>query len=55
MLVTGSKKYMSLGAKDTMGVFKFLVGLIDDLSHIICNFWWKDEEDWRKDALDVLG
>jgi hypothetical protein len=27
-----------------MGVFKFPLGLIDDLQHIIRNFWWGDEE-----------
>jgi hypothetical protein len=30
-----------------MGVFKFLVGLTDDLMQIMMNFWWGDEEDRR--------
>jgi hypothetical protein len=31
-----------------MSVFKFSAGLCDDLSQIIRNFWWGDEEDQRK-------
>jgi hypothetical protein len=31
-----------------MGVFKFPVGLIDDLTQIIWTFWWGDEEDRRR-------
>jgi hypothetical protein len=27
-----------------MGVFKFPLGLVDDLEHIIYYFWWED--DW---------
>jgi hypothetical protein len=29
-------------------VFKFPYGLIEDLSQIIRNFWWGDEEDRRR-------
>jgi hypothetical protein len=53
--------YMSSGAKEiliksvlqaistyAMGVFKFPVGLLEDLTQIIRNFWWGDEEDrWK--------
>jgi hypothetical protein len=48
-----SEKYMSSGAKEiliksvlqaisayAMGVFKFPIGLIDELTQIIRNFWW---------------
>jgi hypothetical protein len=48
---------MSLGAKEilvksvlqtlpinAMGVFKFSIGLCDDLSHMIRNFWWGDDK-----------
>jgi hypothetical protein len=55
------EKYMSSGAKEvliksvlqsistyTMGVFKFPFGLIDDLSQIIRNFWWGDEENRKR-------
>jgi hypothetical protein len=55
------EKYMSSGAKEilikailqsistyAMGVFKFPLGLIDDLQHIIRNFWWSDEENRRR-------
>jgi hypothetical protein len=55
------EKYMSSGAKEiliksvlqsistyAMGVFKFPYGLIEDLSQIIRNFWWGDEEDRRR-------
>jgi hypothetical protein len=51
-----SEKYMSSGAKEilikailqsistyAMGVFKFPLGLVDDLEQIIRNFWWGDE------------
>ena len=31
-----------------MSVFKFSAGLCDDLSQIIRNFWWGDEENRRK-------
>jgi hypothetical protein len=31
-----------------MSVFKFSVGLCDDLSQIIRNFWWGDDEDNKK-------
>jgi hypothetical protein len=56
-----NEKYMSSSAKETlvksvaqaltthtMSVFKFSAGLCDDLSQIIRNFWWGDEEDRRK-------
>jgi hypothetical protein len=56
-----NEKYMSGSAKETlvksvaqaltthtMSVFKFSAGLCDDLSQIIRNFWWGDEEDRRK-------
>jgi hypothetical protein len=56
-----SEKYMSSGAKEiliksvlqsiatyAMGVFKFPMGLLDELQHIIRNFWWGDEEDRRR-------
>ena len=56
-----SEKYMSSGAKEilinsvlhsistyAMGVFKFPFGLVDELSHIIRNFWWGDDEDHQK-------
>jgi hypothetical protein len=56
-----SEKYMSSGAKEiliksvlqsistyAMGVFKFPSGLIEELSHIIRNFWWGDEENRRR-------
>jgi hypothetical protein len=28
-----------------MGIFKFPVGLVDDLSQMIRNVWWGDEHD----------
>jgi hypothetical protein len=31
-----------------MGVFKFPLGLIDDLDQIIRNFWWGDVENRKK-------
>jgi hypothetical protein len=31
-----------------MSVFKFSVGLYDDLSQILRNFWWGDDEDNKK-------
>ena len=31
-----------------MGMFKFLAALCEELSQIIRNFWWGDEEDRRK-------
>jgi hypothetical protein len=31
-----------------MGIFKFPVGLLDELSHIIRDFWWGDEHDRRR-------
>jgi hypothetical protein len=56
-----SEKYMSSGAKEiliksilqaistyAMGVFKFPLGLIDDLEQIIRNFWWGDEENRKR-------
>jgi hypothetical protein len=56
-----SEKYMSSGAKEiliksilqaistyAMGVFKFPLGLIDDLEKIIRNFWWGDEENRKR-------
>ena len=56
-----SEKYMSSGAKDiliksvlqsistyAMGIFKFPLGLIDELEQIIRNFWWGDETNKRK-------
>jgi hypothetical protein len=56
-----SEKYMSSGAKDiliksvlqsistyAMGVFRFPIGLVDDLERIIHNFWWGDELNKRK-------
>ena len=55
------EKYMSGAAKEAliksvaqamstyaMSVFKFSAGLCDDLSQIIRNFWWGDEEDNKK-------
>jgi hypothetical protein len=55
------EKYMSGGAKEilikavlqslptyAMGIFKFPVGLLDELSHIIRDFWWGDEHDRRR-------
>jgi hypothetical protein len=54
------EKYMSGAAKEilvkavlqslptyAMGVFKFPVGLLDDLSQIVRNFWWGDNHDRR--------
>jgi hypothetical protein len=56
-----AEKYMSSGAKEelvksviqaipsyAMSVFKFSVGLCDELEQIIRNFWWGDELDRRK-------
>jgi hypothetical protein len=56
-----TEKYMSSGAKEAliksvlqampiyaMGIFKFPVGLIDDLEQMIKNFWWGDEPDRRR-------
>ena len=56
-----AEKYMSAGAKEVlvksvlqaiptyaMGVFKFPVGLIEDLTKIIRDFWWGDEHDRRR-------
>jgi hypothetical protein len=31
-----------------MGVFKFPLGLINDLEQIIRNFWWGDEENRKR-------
>jgi hypothetical protein len=31
-----------------MGIFKFPVGLLEDLSKIVRNFWWGDEHDRRR-------
>jgi hypothetical protein len=31
-----------------MGVFQFPIGLIDELSKIIRDFWWGDEENKKK-------
>lgn len=31
-----------------MGVFKFPTNLCDDLSHMIWDFWWGDEKEWKK-------
>ena len=31
-----------------MGIFKFPTSLCEDLTQIIRNFWWGDEEDRRK-------
>jgi hypothetical protein len=39
------------GASNTnsaMSVFKFPAGLCDELSQIIRNFWWGDEEDRKR-------
>lgn len=54
-------KYASSGVKEdliksvikalpvyAMGIFKFPASLSEDLSQIIRNFWWGDEEDRRK-------
>jgi hypothetical protein len=56
-----NEKYMSGAAKETliksviqsistytMSVFKFSVGLCDDLSQVIRNFWWGDEFEIKK-------
>jgi hypothetical protein len=56
-----NEKYMSSAAKEeliksvaqamsnyAMSVFKFSTGLCDELSKIIRNFWWGDEEDRKK-------
>jgi hypothetical protein len=56
-----NEKYMSGAAKETliksvaqaittyaMSVFKFPAGLCDELSQIIRDFWWGDEEEKRK-------
>jgi hypothetical protein len=55
------EKYMSGAAKEvliksvaqaistySMSVFKFSAGLCDELSQIIRNFWWGDEDDKKK-------
>jgi hypothetical protein len=55
------EKYMSGAAKEilvkavlqslptyAMGIFRFPVGLVDDLSQVIRNFWWGDEHDRRR-------
>jgi hypothetical protein len=55
------EKYSSSGAKEVlikavlqaiptyaMGVFKFPVGVTDDLSKVIRDFWWGDEHDRRR-------
>ena len=55
------EKYASCGANKTliksilqalpvyaMGIFKFPASLCEELSHIIRNFWWGDEDDRRK-------
>ena len=55
------EKYASCGAKETliksvlqalpvyaMGIFKFPASLCEELSQIIRNFWWGDEENRRK-------
>jgi hypothetical protein len=55
------EKYMSSAAKEVliksvlqslptyaMGIFKFPVGLVDDLSQIVRNFWWGDEHNRRR-------
>jgi hypothetical protein len=56
-----SERYMSSGAKETliksilqalatyaMGVFKFPMGLLEELSNIIRDFWWGDEENKKR-------
>ena len=56
-----NEKYMSGAAKETlvkavaqeipnyaMSVFKFSATMCDELSQIIRNFWWGDENDRRK-------
>jgi mannosylglycoprotein endo-beta-mannosidase len=56
-----NEKYMSIGAKETliksilqslttyaMGGFKFPTGLTKELSQIIRNLWWGDEENRRR-------
>jgi hypothetical protein len=56
-----TEKYLSSATKETrikaglqslvtyaMGVFKFPVGLAKDLSHIIRDFWWGDEENRKR-------
>jgi hypothetical protein len=56
-----NEKYMSAAAKEAliksvaqsisnhaMSVFKFPAGLCDDMSNIIRDFWWGDEEDKKK-------
>jgi hypothetical protein len=56
-----AEKYMSSGAKEilikavlqsqhtyAMGFFQFPIELIDELSKIIRDFWWGDEENKRK-------
>jgi hypothetical protein len=56
-----NEKYMYAAGKETliksvaqsitnhaMSVFKFPAGLCDDLTHIIRDFWWGDEEEKRK-------
>jgi hypothetical protein len=55
------EKYMSSGAKETlikailqalptyaMGIFRFSVGLLEDLSKIVRDFWWGDEHERRR-------
>ena len=55
------EKYASCGVKEdliksviqalavyAMGIFKFPASLCEELTQIIRNFWWGDEEDRRK-------
>jgi hypothetical protein len=55
------EKYMSSGAKEiliksilqsvstyAMGVYKFPMGLLDELEQIIRNFWWGDEQNKKR-------
>jgi hypothetical protein len=66
-----AEKYMSSAAKENlnkavfqlfptyaMGVFKFPEGLTEDLSKVVRDFWWGDEENRRRMhwmAWDRLG
>jgi hypothetical protein len=56
-----SEKYSSSAAKESLiksvvqaitnyaiSIFKFFVGLCDELTQIIRNFWWSDEDDRNK-------
>jgi hypothetical protein len=38
-----------------MNVFKFPVGLWDELSQIIGDFWWGNQEEEKKGTLDGVG